>query len=148
MTALPRMEAARWQCDRHIAALRWALGDWQARPPRPCQAVEADVAAVRLLDQILYRFSKLQAAAGERLAPATLAQLAEAHEDWPMRDRLDRLERLGYVEAVQWLGWRAARDRLSHGYPDAPELCWAALGDAVQAVQGLIECVDAWQARL
>lgn len=148
MTALPSMEVARWECQRHTAALRRALADWQALPPRPWQAVEADVAAVRLLDQILYRFSKLQDAAGERLVPATLAQLAEAYEDWPMRDRLDRLERLGYLDTLQWLDWRAARNRLSHEYPDAPELRWAALGDALQAAQGLIECVAAWQARL
>jgi hypothetical protein len=148
MTGVPRIGVARWECQRHTAALRQALADWQAIPPRPWPDVEADVAAVRLLDQILYRFSKLQDAAGERLVPATLAQLAEAYEDWPMRDRLDRLERLGYLDATMWLEWRAARNRLAHEYPDAPQLRWAALGDALQAAQSLMVCVEAWQARL
>jgi hypothetical protein len=148
MTSLPRMEVARWECQRHSAALHQALADWQALPSRPWQAVEADVTAVRLLDQILYRFSKLQDAAGERLIPATLALFAEAYEDWPMRDRLDRLERLGYLDVLQWLQWRAARNRLAHEYPDAPEVRWAALADALQAARGLMACIEAWQIRL
>ena len=110
---------------------------------------------MRLLDQILYRFSKLQDAVGERLIPATLASLAEPFEDRPMRDRLDRLEGLGWLDALQWLEWRGVRHRLAHEYPDAPELRWAALGSAgprwasaLMAAQGLLGCVDAWLDRL
>lgn len=37
---------------------------------------------------------------GERLIPATLAGLREPFEDWPMRDRLNRLEKLGYLDVI------------------------------------------------
>ena len=69
--------------------------DWRLRPHRPRRAVGADIAVVRLQNQILHRFSKLQDAAGERLIAATLAHLAEACQDRPKRARLDCLERLG-----------------------------------------------------
>ena len=48
----------------------------------------------------MFRFTKLQDALGERLLPATLQQLAEPFEDWPMRDRLNRLEKLGFLNVV------------------------------------------------
>ena len=148
MTASARLAAARWECERHAAALRSALVDWGQRPPNTWAGVEADPAWVRLLDQILHRFLKLQDAMGERLLPATLAVLQEPFEDWPMRDRLDRLERLEYLDATQWLDWRGVRNRLAHEDPDAPELRWSALDDALAAVRAMLACWSAWQKRL
>jgi len=57
--------------------------------------LETDPERLRILDQLLFRFSKLQDALGIRLVPATLAALAEPFEEWPMIDRLNRLEKLG-----------------------------------------------------
>ena len=148
MSRPDRLVVARWEAARHANALRSAILAWGVLPPLAWDAVEADPGLVRLLDQILYRFLKLQDAVGERLIPATLAQLAEPYEDWPMRDRMDRLERLGYLDVLLWLDWRGVRNRLAHEYPDAPELRWAALRDALAATQGLLPCVDAWLAKL
>ena len=100
MTSAARLETARWETQRHADALQGALREWDALPAQPWFALESDPLLVRLLDQILYRFLKLQDAVGERLLPATLAVLHEPFEDWPMRDRLDRLERLGYLDAT------------------------------------------------
>lgn len=77
----------------------------------------------------------LQDVIGERLVPATLARLAEPCESWPMRDRLDRLEKLGYVDVEQWLRWREARNRLARAYPDAPALRHAQLLEAIDAAR-------------
>ena len=59
-------------------------------------------------------FIKLQDALGERLLPATLSELRAPFEEWPMRDRLDRLERLGYIAAAGELTdlYRAWKARL------------------------------------
>lgn len=148
MTAAAKLESACWETRRHAAALQLGLADWDRLPDLPWADLEANPALVRLLDQILYRFMKLQDAVGERLLPATLAMLLEPFEDWPMRDRLDRLERLGYLDTLQWLDWRGVRNRLAHEYPDAPELRWAALKDALAAARALLSCCDAWISRL
>lgn len=148
MTPPGRLEVARWETGRHSDALVNALGDWAALPPRPWPEVEADPARVRLLDQILYRFTKLQDAVGERLIPATLAWLAEPYEDWPMRDRLDRLERLGYLDTLIWLEWRDVRNRLAHEYPDRPDLRWSAVSAAIAAARSLLACARQWLSRL
>ena len=112
-----RLSAAVWECDRHVAALHEALAEWRSQPTPSSEALEHDSALRRLTDQILYRFTKLQDEMGERLVPATLACLREPHEDWPMRDRLDRLEKLGFLDVLTWPGWRDVRKGLAHEDP-------------------------------
>ena len=108
------LATAVWECDRHCLALSEALADWRAQPAISSDALENDPALRRLTDQILYRFTKLQDAMGERLVPATLTWLREPHEAWPMRDRLDRLEKIGILDVEPWLVWRDVRNRLAH----------------------------------
>lgn len=91
---------------------------------------------------------KLQDCLGERLVPATLDALAEPYEAWPMRDRIDRLERLGYLDVGRWLGWRELRNRLAHEYPDAPQLRHAQLLAAIAGAAGMVVDYRAWAARL
>ena len=37
---------------------------------------------------------------GLRLIPAKLAVLLEPYEEWSMQDRLNRLEKLGFIDVV------------------------------------------------
>lgn len=142
-----RLTLALWEADRHWAALDQARAEWHSQSAPGWQAIEQDVALRRLTDQILFRFMKLQDAMGERLIPATFHHLLEPFEDWPMRDRLDRLEKLGYVDVEQWLRWRDVRNRLAHEYPDAPELRHAAMLAAIAAAGELMACYQAWKQR-
>jgi hypothetical protein len=143
-----RLASALWESDRHSAALAEALADWRSIPEPAAQALENDSALRRLTDQILYRFMKLQDALGERLVPATLACLLEPYESWSMRDRLDRLDKLGLLDVDRWLEWRDVRNRLAHEYPDAPELRHAAVLAAIHAANSLIGAYDHWKAKL
>ena len=85
---------------------------------------------------------------GERLIPGTLGWLAEPFEDWPMRDRLDRLEKLGYLDVEAWLRWREIRNRLAHEYPDAPELGHAQLLAAIAGAADILAAYRLWAGRL
>lgn len=143
-----RLAAAIWECERHRSALDEALADWQARPVPSIEALDQDSALRRLTDQILYRFTKLQDAMGERLVPATLGWLREPHEAWPMRDRLDRLEKLGFPDVEAWLQWRDVRNRLAHEYPGAAALRHAAVMAAVSAALEMVGALTGWKARL
>jgi hypothetical protein len=143
-----RLASALWESDRHRATLAEALAEWAGLSEPDQLALEDDPALRRLSDQILYRFMKLQDALGERLVPATLARLLEPYESWSMRDRLDRLEKLGFLDVDPWLAWRDVRNRLAHEYPDAPELRHAAVLAAIGAARRLIAAYDHWKARL
>lgn len=143
-----RLSAALWECDRHRAELLNALDEWCRAPAPNIATLEQSAAMRRLTDQIIYRFTKLQDAMGERLVPSTLATLREPFEDWSMRDRLDRLERLGFLDVDAWLQWRDVRNRLAHEYPDQAELRFAALLAAVDAARRMAQAYDRWKISL
>ena len=148
MNTTDRLTAVLWEADRHVETLTDALLEWDKIPITDMPALEADRGRVRLSDQLLFRFIKLQDALGERLVPATLAGLAEPFEDRPMRDRLNRLEKLGFLDVGNWLAWREVRNRLAHEYPGRPELRLAALLAAIEAARGVAALYRQWRQRL
>lgn len=148
MTAQSPLATALWEADRHLATLESALQDWLAAPAANLAELETDPETLRILDQLLFRFTKLQDALGLRLVPATLSALSEPFEDWPMIDRLNRLEKLGFIEVDDWLRWREIRNRLAHEYPDHPETRFAAIASAIAAATDLAAAYRAWRARL
>lgn len=148
MNTTEKLAAAVWEADRHQATLVEALAEWDKSPAGDWKVLESDRGCVRLMDQLLFRFIKLQDSVGERLIPATLAVLGEPYEDKPMRDRLNRQERLGYLNADDWLAWREVRNRLAHEYPDKPELRFAALLAAIEAARALAACCKQWREHL
>ena len=147
-TSAAHLSACLWECDRHCAALVEALNEWRALPPPDVNALESERSWRHLTDRILYRFTKLQDAVGERLLPATLGWLQEPYEDWPMRDRLDRLHKLNYLDADSWITWRSVRNRLAHEYPEMAELRHAAVLAAVEAATALVKALVFWRGRL
>jgi hypothetical protein len=148
MSAAEPLATALWEADRHLRVLEQALRDWHAAPAATLAELDADADQLRLLDQLLFRFTKLQDALGARLIPATLGALSEPAEDWPMIDRLNRLERLGYLNVDAWLRWRQIRNQLAHEYPERPELRFAALTAAVAAAGELAAAYGRWRRRL
>ena len=100
MNAEDKLATALWEADRHLRTLQDALADRDADAGSVTrwEALEVNRLKVRLVDQLLFRFTKLQDAFGERLIPATLGLLQEPFEAWPMRDRLNRLEKLGILD--------------------------------------------------
>ena len=148
MTPGTPLATAIWEADRHLDTLEVALRDWQTAPAANLAELETDREKLRILDQLLFRFTKLQDALGLRLVPATLAALSEPFEDWPMIDRLNRLEKLGYLDVDHWLRWRETRNRLAHDYPDQPEARFAAIEAAIATARDLANAYRAWRTKL
>jgi len=56
---------------------------------------------------------------GGRLFPAILEYLQEQYEECPMLDKLNRLEKLGYIQnAASWQNNRNTRNKFARDYPD------------------------------
>lgn len=111
------------ECRLHIRRIDHAREALQLQLPisgADWQRLDDD--AVGHIDQLLFRFGKLQDAMGRRLFPLMLKVLAELDEAEPFIDKLNRLEKLGLIpSARQWVEWRELRNQATHEYPDAPE---------------------------
>lgn len=118
-----RLRDAWRQAERHVYHMGGALAELRALRPidTPCFAGLSD-AQVRVVDQFVLRFSKLQDVLGTRIFPDVLAFLEEPYERRPMLDKLNQLEKLGLIPSVaRWQQLREIRNRFTHDYPDDPE---------------------------
>lgn len=64
MNMTDKLAAAIWEADRHGETLAEGLAEWDKAPAPDWKALEADRGRVRLVDQLLFRFIKLQDAVG------------------------------------------------------------------------------------
>ena len=135
-TAILRLLEAWRQCQRHLHHLQHAqqaLRPWL--PMQPASISRLDDEAVQDWDQFILRFTKLQDAMGGRLLPEVLSYLQEPYEDRPMLDKLNRLEKLGFLDTAEsWHTLRAIRNRFAHDYPEDDALKAAYLNEAVESV--------------
>ena len=131
-------------CQRHWHHMQHALQALEPHLPVLGQDLtKLDDEQVQDWDQFILRFTKLQDALGAQLYPALLAYLQEPYEDRSMLDKLNRLEKMGYLVSVeQWQSLRAIRNRLTHDYPSDDALKAAYLNDAVDSVNLLKALLD------
>jgi len=71
-----------------------------------------------LIDQLIYRFSKLQDSMGSRLFRQLLEALEEDTSGLPFLDILNKLEKLKLLDdSKEWIALRQTRNTISHEYP-------------------------------
>jgi len=150
MMAEQRIRISLAECALHVTILEEALSDAKAwMPSLDGTAIEKET--LRVLDQIAYRFGKLQDSMGEKVLPLIL-ELAEetipAHATFA--EKLNRLERIGAIPAAaEWKKFRAVRNALAHEYPDDPELRVSAINRFLEGATdliGLYQFVEAYVA--
>ena len=93
------------------------------------------------IDQMVYRFSKLQDSMRERLFKSVLMFLEEDIKNKPFLDILNRLEQLSILPSRdEWLRLRKLRNELSHEYSNEDEENVAvlnALFDEIKSLNGI-----------
>lgn len=79
MIEAEKLKLAIWEADRHLQALDTAQQDWSRLYPSPdsIEEIERNPELVRLTDQILFRFAKLQDAMGQRVYQRWRTQLQQ-----------------------------------------------------------------------
>ena len=134
-----KLRPALAECESHRLRLHAAWEDAVTFTPLQAGfAGELTEEQIRTLDQLLYRFGKLQDAIGTRLLPATLQLVQEWQENETFLDKLNRPEKLGMLPSVeQWQLLRELRNQTAHEYPDQPEMVKAALARLLSQVPAL-----------
>jgi hypothetical protein len=138
-----RLQAAWRECERNAYHLQKALS--QLGPLLPLSGPQFQAlsdAHIQVLDQFILRFSKLQDAMGNHLYPAILEYLQEPFEDRPMLDKLNRLEKLGYLlDAEKWSSVRSIRNKFAHDYPDDAGKNAALINIATEAARTMVDAL-------
>ncbi len=69
---------------------------------------------IGFVDQLIFRFSKLQDTMGDKLFPSLLELVGETIKDKTFIDRLNRLEELGLIFKDEWMKLRKDRNEIAH----------------------------------
>lgn len=136
---LLRLQDAWRECERHVYHLFHAMSSIRIFWPLTGEIyTNLSDQQVQDVDQFILRFTKLQDTMGSRLFPAILQYLTEQYQDRPMLDKLNRLEKLGFIESVEnWQMIRNIRNKFAHDYPDDPDKNAAQLNLALESINSL-----------
>lgn len=106
-------------CAVHFQRMSYATSKVKARFPLDEEKYnKLSMDDLSYLDQLIFRFSKLQDSMGNRLFPVVLANLGEDITGKPFIDLLTKLEQLNLLEDhKQWLILRETRNLVTHEYP-------------------------------
>lgn len=131
-----KLRPALLECEQHRLRLHAAWLEASTYPALTDSAPGGFTdGQVRTLDQLVYRFGRLQDAIGVRLLPALLQLVQEWRDNEPFLDKLNRAEKLGMLPSVeQWQRFRELRNQTAHEYPDQPGIVLANL-------RRLLDCV-------
>jgi hypothetical protein len=137
-----KLKAAMVECRLHADILEQDLVEHGAAEYRPEDIVAGlPRQTVRLLDQLAYRFAKLQDTLGEKVLPLLLEG---AQEPLPpsatFAEKLHRLERLGYIPSAEtWRLLRELRNQIAHEYPEHPAIKAAILNRLFASVGVMLD---------
>ena len=127
-------------CGMHCERLTFATRELGPRFPLTVNTLltlsETEIA---VLDQMLFRFGKLQDAMGSKLFVQVLELLGEDYQNRPFLDVLTRLEKLELLDdSNEWLRFREIRNDLAHEYPSQNEEKAAGLNKVFESTPKLV----------
>ena len=120
---IEKLEKIFYECDKHLSRINSASKELEKiMPLDKDKYINLNEENIRVLDQFLFRFSKLQDAMGQKLFKMILIFLKEDVENKPFVDILNLMEKLNIIsEALLWKELREDRNELAHNYEDEPE---------------------------
>ena len=116
---LDKLKEALNICEIHSQRMNYALNKVADKFPIDTERYnELSSDDLSYLDQLIFRFSKLQDSMGNRLFPALLQKLGEDIEGKPFIDLLTKMEKLNLLENhKEWFTLRETRNLVTHEYP-------------------------------
>jgi hypothetical protein len=118
-----RLTTSLQKCRIHLNRLQYAVSQTEKLFPLDRERYQnLNNAQIGNIDQLVFRFTKLQDELGTNTFRYLLGYLQEDIIDKPFRDILNRLEQLKIIDSSDiWLALRELRNDLAHEYPMMPE---------------------------
>lgn len=129
------------ECDQHLKRINGAHTKMSLFMPLDAKKYpQLSDDETEHIDQLLFRFAKLQDAIGEKLFVLMLEFLQEENvKAKPFIDTLNRLEQLGLLDDKNvWLELRKIRNNIAHQYEDEPQQASEAL-NAIYTAKPILE---------
>ncbi|MBI9098168.1 MAG: hypothetical protein JEY91_06805 [Spirochaetaceae bacterium] len=106
-----------YECNQHRQKLLIASDRLKGIFPLNIKQYESlSIEDLSFIDQLVYRFSKLQDSMGEKIFPSLLELLGETVKNKSYIDKLNRLEELNLVDRIEWMSLRKDRNEIAHEY--------------------------------
>ncbi len=106
-----------YECQRHIERLSDAKEYLQEIMPLTLEVyLSIDKIQSSFIDQLNFRFSKLQDTMGESIFKGLLIKSKENVQKMTFLDILNRLEKLDILDKQRWLELREVRNEIAHEY--------------------------------
>ena len=120
---IEKIDKILYECDKHLQRINSSYTELKGIMPLTKSVyINLSEEEIKVLDQFLFRFSKLQDAMGQKLFKTILALLKEDIEGKPFVDILNLMEKLSLLgSANDWRELREDRNDLAHNYEDEPE---------------------------
>jgi hypothetical protein len=133
-----KIRSALTEQDGNFVHLHNALAKLKpALPILPASFDDPDL--VEHIDQMIFRFTKIQDGIGRRLIPLLVEMLEADTSEMTFIDKLNRLEKLGLLAPGEWNVYRKIRNDLTHTYPEESE----DLVDAINQATAMIGQLEA-----
>lgn len=114
-----RIEQALSEGNKHLAKLERSVSLLNFFPVNIQSYGKLSEEEVEHIDQMIYRFTKLQDSMGLRLFPLVYEFVTGDSRRLPFMDILNGLEKYGVLTSVEkWQEYRALRNQLAHEYPN------------------------------
>ena len=115
-----KLDAVLHECDVHARRVEYAQAVCSGFFPLSSETYQKLTdEEIAHIDQLIYRYTKLQDALGAKLFPAIVAQIREDAESLTILDKLGTLERIDAIsDAERWQELRELRNQLAHDYED------------------------------
>lgn len=133
------------ECNQHKNRLLTAKEKLKIFMPLTTQSFSAlNDENVSFIDQMIFRFSKLQDTMGDKVFPSILMLSGEEIKNKTFIDRLNRLEELGLVRKDEWMQLRKDRNEIAHEYSfnqdevvDSINLIYSLVGKIIDIYDGM-----------
>lgn len=105
------------ECNQHKSKILKAKKYLKEEMPLTLEVYKTlDDAKLSFIDQLIFRFSKLQDTMGEKLFSSFMELIGEESKKMTFIDKLNRLEELEILYKNNWMGLRKDRNEIAHEY--------------------------------
>ena len=129
-----------YECNQHKKRILDSKDELKSLMPLSVEEfLNLKKSEISFLDQLIFRFSKLQDSMGEKVFSKILILLGEEIKKKSFIDRLNRLEELELLNKNEWLFLRKIRNEIAHEYSNNQDEIVESINSIYTSIEKLLK---------